>query len=575
MPLSIVYLLFFVSVASAAWPAARRAAVSLYRAAVSPWGVPTTAKLWLCTVTPRIVRRERQIFISGAAVLVLIVSFPAFSGFFFAEDFTYLGLYRSAGNHFWQGIFTPIGGTFIRPAMAAWYLLFNTFLPVIPLAHHIRNWLMTIVAAALLYELMRRLVPDPLARAVGLSIFAISKVHLTTIGYINCNDSIMSLIQTEAAVYFLIVHFQTRRVLFLYLCYAAYTLEVFSRDYGAVIGAIMAAVIFLQAAAERLRLRWVTAQLVPFIGISLLYVLIRVAILGNPFASHSSGSAYHLGFNWLPIAYRIWLFGGNIFNVSLSEIQVTGSGSFATLLHIVAPGVVRSTRPLDIAFVFAAAALLAGSLAVAVWRDKRLWLPVVWIAVFIAPTFLIQNIQIYYILEPVGGLALLVSMIFGNLSNLAWKNLWIALLAAMAVNSAIESRFVNVYSWRFCANAAQRAYVEAIRPHLGQHLRSWTLMVPDARQMDFWSYTLTANDSCPMIPALLRQPGLQAKVVLQRELTKQELLATDAPVYAVANENLYRVGASVVLPLTATGAETNVRPSGTAAASQATANLAK
>src|SRR4029077_2001596 len=99
------------------------------------------------------------------------------------------------------------------------------------------------------------------------------------------------------------------------------------------------------------------------------------------------------------MSYRAWIFAGNLFNVSLAPTEVSGNGSFATLLHGIAPGIVRGTRPWDATFVILASILVIGLTLAALFKDQRLWVPLVWAGAFIGPTFLINNIQMYYVLE--------------------------------------------------------------------------------------------------------------------------------------------------------------------------------
>lgn len=567
MILDLIILFLVALLVIADWPRIQR---SLVRLGFARWPETFGLKkgaLWLCPAPARILPHESAAIIGASAVAILVLSFPAFSGFFIAEDFTYLGLYRSAGNHFLAGILTPFQHLFFRPSAAAWYLIFNHFLPVAPWAHHLRNFLTTVAATALLYALSRRLVASPVARGAGVAFFAISKVHLTTIGYINCNDSIMSLIQIEATLWFLLVYFQTGRPRFLYFSYVPYTLEVFSRDYGIAIFAVVATAVLVQSRYVETPRRFVASRLAPFVGIGGVYFLVRTIVLHGETIGNSP--YYHLTVSPGPILHRAWIFAGNLFNVSLATVEVTGSGSFATLLHRVAPGVVRETRPWDAVFVVLASAFVIAMILGALLRDQRLWIPIVWTAAFIGPSFLIANIQMYYVLEPLAGVALALALVLGTLRRRYWTRAWVVVLGIAAINTAVENRSVGVYSWRFCADAARRSYDEAIRPYLGKTIRSWTLFVPEERQLDFWRYTLTADGSTPMIPALLNLPDLQAKVMLARPLAPEELRATDAPVYFVSNAHLLRLSlpaiVRVVPPGATVGQKFNVQPDGNVA----------
>jgi hypothetical protein len=135
----------------------------------------------------------------------------------------------------------------------------------------------------------------------------------------------------------------------------------------------------------------------------------------------------------------------------------------------------------------------------------------------------------------------MIAMALDALPGRFWTYACISLLGLAAINSAVESRFVNVYSWRFCENAARKAYDEAISLYRGHALRSWTLFIPDDRQLGFWSYTLTADGTCPMIQTLLGLPNLRVILTKPRALTPQELRFDDSPVYLVSNGELVRL----------------------------------
>ena len=184
---------------------------------------------------------ELALVTAVGALLVGALAWPAFSGFFIAEDFAHWGSYQESGESFWGGIFRRHYPVFFRPALKAWGILFHWVLPREPLAYHVRNWLLTAAAIGLLYLVLYRLTSNRLASLAGLSWFVLSKVHLTTIGFVIIGDTVLSLLHSLAALYFLIVYFQDRSRLALALSYLFFGLAVFSRDSGIVLLGVMVA----------------------------------------------------------------------------------------------------------------------------------------------------------------------------------------------------------------------------------------------------------------------------------------------------------------------------------------------
>src|SRR5262249_30973415 len=113
-----------------------------------------------------------------------------------------------------------------------WNILFHTVLPTDPFAHHLRNYIMTCVLTVALWVLICRVTSEWFSRVAAIGFFVISKVHLTDIGYINCDDSVLSALHLVLLIYFLIVYLQTGGRWSLWLSWYFFAMESGSRDYG-------------------------------------------------------------------------------------------------------------------------------------------------------------------------------------------------------------------------------------------------------------------------------------------------------------------------------------------------------
>jgi hypothetical protein len=165
------------------------------------------------------------------------------------------------------------------------------------------------------------------------------------------------------------------------------------------------------------------------------------------------------------------------------------------------------------------------------------------------PTFLIQNIQIYYMLEALAGVALAVGMAFATLGRyrrVAFA-IFVPLLCVSAVNAAIQARNVRMFSWRFCADGTERAYRATIVPYAGKPVDQWALLVGDAAQRDFWSFNMTSNSMSPLVSVLLRRPEVKARVMAPEPAAVATIPDFGrAVVYMVENEQFVHVVPPIV-----------------------------
>lgn len=449
-----------------------------------------------------------------AFLVILFLTLPAFSGFFIGEDFIYYAFWTASGGNFLRAILTPLNSIFFRPASVAWNLFFQSMLPHDPLWHHARNYAMTCVLAVLVWMLIGRVVANRWARVGGFAFFVVSKVHLTDIGYININDSVMSTIHVVCLMLFLLIHLQTGARWSLWLSYVFFLLQAGSRDYGIVsLCPVLLTIAFDSYRDGVMQWRRLVRMGAPFVLLAVLFFTVRVSVLGH-FPS-GAGTAYALHLEAMPFLYRGYLFMGNILNLSLGAVQITGAGNYSDLLQRFAPSLFANTRAWNLMYFAAGWILLGGILLIGLRRDPRIIVPLSWVTLYMGPTFLIANIQIYYMAEAMAGLALALAMAFATLRG---DRRWIlaavvGVLGVATVNAELQSRRVGMYSWRYCADATERAFAATILPNRGRQLEQWALLVADPAQRDFWSFNMTANGMSALVPVLMDAPGVTARVM--------------------------------------------------------------
>ena len=214
--------------------------------------------------------RETAVVVLVEGLLIYLMSAKAFTTYFFGENFIYLQQYLDHQSHFWRTFFSPITGIFYRPVVFAFELPWHFILPTDPLAFHLRNFGIILFELFLLHRILCRVASSRSARILGCSFFAISKIPLTLIGYINTIDSlVLSTLMLLAVLFFL--RFVQGRNHFDYFCGLLFCLlSDFSKDYGLVVNAVAVTVALVYGVDWRnwfRELRWWTWRLIP-LGLS-------------------------------------------------------------------------------------------------------------------------------------------------------------------------------------------------------------------------------------------------------------------------------------------------------------------
>ena len=180
---------------------------------------------------------ETVLLVAIGSLLIFGMAQPAFDAYFLGENFIYVSQYYAHDHNFWRAIFSPVLGIFFRPVLVALSILSDFVVPLDPWPYHFRNFAFCTLNLLLLHRVLLRLVTSYQARAFALGLFALSKIHLTTIGYINTFDEIVLLTLTLLTMLFLIRYVDRQRLLDYGLTLLFFLLTIFSKDYGlAVIG---------------------------------------------------------------------------------------------------------------------------------------------------------------------------------------------------------------------------------------------------------------------------------------------------------------------------------------------------
>ncbi len=450
---------------------------------------------------------ETALVTTAAATLLAIVAWPAFHAYFFGEAFLYLGQYWGAGERFWTALFSPSDFIFFKPVCFAASLPWYFLLPPHPLGYHVRNYALTIVALALLHRVLLRLVPSRPARVLAVLLFAASKVHLTTIGYLMIFDSILMLTLFLAALLCTLRWCQTRSQVDRALALGFATLCAFTKDYGVVALVVLLAVVAERAFADSpaTRRRTLVGWIAPLAIVAALRVGLRWAVVGpmpwgNPiYAPH---------FSLAEVGRKSLVFLSALTNTSFGWHDKTGASGLGSLVARLASGTFADRADAVDAGV---GAVLLALLAAGVVGARRRWraflVPTVWMAAFFAPPLFVRNLQVYYAYEPLAGAAVLLGVAWSG-THRRGRTVAALAVAAIAVGGFASNRFAT-YDWQYAAAAAGTIRQPVLVAQRQAPMRSLSFVTDD---VVFWRWVLTADDNAPMLEFLLQRPGLPVRV---------------------------------------------------------------
>ena len=502
---------------------------------------------------------ETALLVLSAAVILILQTRTALDSYFFGENFLYLGQYRANGGDLWRAIWSTSDAIFFRPVFFLFSLPWHFVLPVEPAAYHVRNLVFSLANVMLLHRLLVHLTASTPARVIAVLFFAVSKVHFTTVGYINIYDSIVMLMLLLLTLLFLLRFLERSRRGDLALALSFCVLSVFSKDHGLVVVAVVAAFALSHgngSSAWRDRLRRRARLLVLFLLIIPVYLFVRFSIVapGVP----SDKSLYSPGLSLTLSASKVFHFTTTLANLSFRDDGTNGASGLGGWLGTA----VSRAKWVPSA---AEGMLLMGFLLLVFLTFRQasrpfclLVPPLVWIAAYLGPTLLVRNVQMYYAYEAVAGVAVLLATCLesGSRRMIATWSLALVLIGANAVVSNYRSR----YHWQSVAREAERIRRPVVEAYRGRSLESVTFATSS---LPLLQYALTSDLKGPMIPELLRLPDLVVRVVEPEQGAILALEADSRNLVLDADDGFARLSPKVPVSLVLRG----VSPSRVAAGS--------
>jgi hypothetical protein len=453
---------------------------------------------------------ETTVATAAGSLLVFVMSLPAFRADFIGENFVSLGLYRTAGGDFIDAIFSPSAGIFFRPVLRALLILSDLMLPMRPISGHIRNFVLTIIALALFYRLLIQFVDSRFARVAGFSFLAISKVHLTTIGYMNVIDPMVMLILLVSAILATNRFLDDGRPLHYWTAVLCCGLSVFSKDYGLAAAPVLIAFLIVNRGRLPARSRhgWLMLA-APFGVLVVLYLVVRYFAVGLP---DMNNAVYAPRLSFDSAVRKLVNLSATACNLAFLNRSAYGEGGLWAFLAERITGVTLSPRWADAPF-YAGFLIL---LSVTVFRLRKqprlLVLPVVVVCSYLGPTLLTRNQQIYYNYESIAAAGLVIALALAGATK-RFVIVWGCALVVIAAHG-VYSNYTSRYFWQDAARLVSRARGPVIEANAGKSVESVTL-VTDSKEFVHWA--LAAG---PLIPELMGRPGLRVRVIRPEEFER-------------------------------------------------------
>ena len=510
---------------------------------------------------PKNNNQETAVFVAVASLLLLVMTLPAFKTFFFAENLVYLGLYRAHGNSYLKTVFSPGAGIFVRPFFHAATLPWDFILPTEPWIYHVRNFVCTILNLFLLHRVLLRLVASRWARGLALLFFAVSKVHLTNIGYINIYDSIIMLTTLLATVLFLLRYLANKRPVDYALTLLFGLFSIFGKDYGLVIIplAILAVVLYdITPNDWSSRLRWWALRFTPLFLMAIAYLGLRYMVVVTPVMTNEVYSPKLS----LQLTGRKFLdLTSTMGNLSLTDAGVVGGSGLGMWISSAVSALHNQGVWIEWLFYAGLMGLILITLVIGRRAGWKLLFPAAWVLLYFAPTLLTRNQQIYYLHESLAGMAVLIGMCLERASR-PFLRTWALALVIIWANGMV-SNYTSLYNWQRAANMVEQIKKPVLEAHRGEHLDAITFVTASP---PVWRWALTANYSAPLIPEILKLPNLRVNVIRYSELANNQARPGETMLYFDVDKGFKELSSAAISAYTNSAQKSFEKRNGTLAA---------
>jgi hypothetical protein len=418
-----------------------------------------------------------------AAGVVIALVFPVLNNYFYGDDWIDYAMYLRAGRSFVRAVLTVVP-PFFRPVSYAWVIAAQLALPWKPLAHYAFLIALTLVNVFLLHRLLTLLTKSPFARALGMGVYVLSKIHATLVGVPLLLEMVAQLFQFLLVLLGIVRYLETGRRRFMALAALAFTACVFSRDASV---ALTAVVVFLLAVGVSPHWnvrswRRLALDAAPFLCAAGIYVAVRLTIVGTP----PVGSAgYSIGFSGSRAMAKTIEVLANVLNLSLPVNSSNG-------LDIVSLLPDRWATPVRWSLFGVAMVLLVWTFVRSCRAAAWACFPLLWASTVLGPILLIGPSAVYYSYEIAAATAVAVAIAAdqSGLWTRAFRLSWIAVLVLVAASGYWHTRNLAVLGWFHCGELAKKIEAAIVSPNRGQDIRSVTIVADKAESVQALAYLI-------------------------------------------------------------------------------------
>ena len=285
----------------------------------------------------------------------------------------------------------------------------------------------TLLNLFLLHRILLRVTLSTPPRVLGLAFFALNKVHLTAIGWINVFEIIVTLMHFLLILLFLLRYLQEGRKWDYCLALGGFLLTVFSRDYSIVLLAVVVAIFYLRALDERgnpARWRSALGMLVPFCMVAALHFFARYSLGQWP---PTNVGNYTISFDPARVLTELVSYAGVLFNLSMIDGLGNEIGRYDFSWLLVKDSVVNDIYRYGL--LGYGLAVISTTVLVGLRRRRSMCFSLLWAIIIITPTLLVVRHTLYYMYEAVAAMGILLAMstdqlqIRNRVAVLAWTPL--------------------------------------------------------------------------------------------------------------------------------------------------------
>lgn len=266
-----------------------------------------------------------------AACVVLVFSRTA-NNFFLLDDGAWLERGKKGGENL-KSIFQPVGGIYFEPVLNFIFSMNFLFFKLNPSGYYIFSMYIHLLNCMILYFLFLALFPGNKTGAfLSSALFAVMVAHHQAVFWISAFVHLVSATLYLLTLLLFIQHERTQNKTFYVLCVFSFFLCLLTKESTVSLPLVLAAYGICFQKNNDARAAW--KKLLPFLSLSLCYMLFFQLWKGFTFQTKYGGTGFAIGTHFLPILVSSFL---EIFLTTLGLVSFAGkyTGMQGFLLNLI------------------------------------------------------------------------------------------------------------------------------------------------------------------------------------------------------------------------------------------------